>query len=137
MAKRKTTQVVPDGVAPGRRDRGDGGGQAPFVATQNQRDTVCKLVSFGTSNRVMAEVLQIPERTLKRHFRHELHNGRELIHARVGLSLTEKALSGNNLTAEIYYSKAQMGWRERHNVGFDDKDGKAIDPDKLFQVIIN
>jgi hypothetical protein len=107
-----------------------------FEPTEEQREAVCKLVSFGTTNKVMSRMLQIPERTLTRHFAHELKNGREIIHARVGLSLTEKALSGTNLTAEIYYSKAQMGWRERHSVGIDGKDGELVNPAHLFQVVI-
>ena len=122
MTKRKK-RIVPPGEA--------------FEPTEEQREAVCKLVSFGTTNKVIGRMLQIPERTLNRHFARELKNGREIIHAKVGLSLTEQALDPNGpLAAKIYYSKAQMGWRERHNIGFDDKDGKPIDPDKLFHVVI-
>lgn len=137
MSKRKAPAppALPDGVAPGRGGSPTGQGQAPFVATAHQRQAVAALVSIGHPYKVISEVLRIPERTLTRHFSHELKHGRTLIHAQIGGSIVAAALSGDR-TMQIFYAKAQMGWRDRHSIGFDDKDGNAINPDRLFQVSI-
>ena len=93
------------------------------------------LVSVGTTNEVMAEVLQIPLRTLERHFADELKHGRLLIHAQIGASITAKALAGDN-TMMIFYAKAQMKWRDRHTHSFEDKQGNLVSPGDLFTINI-
>lgn len=137
MSKRKrAAPAAPDGEAPGRGGSVPGHlGQAPFVATPHQRQAVAALVSVGHANKVIAEVLRIPERTLIRHFAHELKHGRTLIHAQIGGSIVAAALAGDK-TMQIFYAKAQMGWRDRHSVGFDDEKGNPINPANLFQVQI-
>jgi hypothetical protein len=122
-AKRRT---VPAGV--GKK------GEA-FNPTEHQRQAVAALVSFGTKNTIIAEVLGLAERTLVRHFANELKHGRELIHARIGGGITAAALAGDK-TMQIFYAKAQMRWQERHSLGFEDKDGRAVDPANLFTVSI-
>jgi hypothetical protein len=36
----------------------------------------------------------------------------------------------------IYYSKAQMGWRDRASSGFEDKNGEPANTDNLFMINI-
>lgn len=133
-AKKKAVVQRRPGTAPGRGNDG-GGRQPPFVATEAQRQAVCALVSVGTSNDTIGEVLQIPVRTLVRHFGEELRHGRELIHARIGAGITAKALSGDN-TMMIFYAKAQMRWQERHAVGFEDDKGAPVSARELFTINI-
>lgn len=125
------------GVAPGRGGRAGGAtvGQPPFVPTEVQRMTVQGLVSIGTEQWVIAEALKIPLRTLARHFTEELKNGRAVMHARIGGGIVAAALSGDK-TMMIFYAKAQMGWRDRYNVGFDDEKGNPVNPSNLFTINI-
>lgn len=131
---RKKAGVVRPGVAPG---RGGGGNnrQPPFIATDAQRNIVMALISFGTEIKTIAHLLRIPERTLFRHFDRELKDGRAVVHARVGAGIVSQALEGN-LTAQIYYSKAQMGWRDRVAFGYDDGKGGVVPPASLYTVQI-
>jgi hypothetical protein len=69
-------------------------------------------------------------RPLYRHFGHELKNGRAEIHAAIGKSFTAMALAGDK-TMMIFFAKAQMGWRERTSVGFEDEN-----PRQLFHIQI-
>ena len=45
------------------------------------------------------------------------------------------ALSGDK-TMMIFYAKAQMGWRDRTSVGFENQNGEAVNPERLFTVNI-
>lgn len=103
--------------------------------TESQRLAVASLVSIGHSMQVISEALDIPDRTLKRHYAHELKHGREIIHARVGGSIVAQALAGH-VTMQIFYAKAQMGWRDRHSHAFEKPDGSVADPTELFTISI-
>jgi hypothetical protein len=133
--KAKAKTKVKAGRAPGLGGESGRVGQVPFVASEAQKQAVMALVAVGTSNKVMADVLRIPERTLNRHFREELKHGRALIHARVAAGITAKALTGDN-AAMFFYAKAQMGWRERSSLAFEDAKGNIADPANLFTISI-
>jgi hypothetical protein len=45
------------------------------------------------------------------------------------------ALAGDR-TMLIYYSKAQMGWRDRASIGFEDKNGEPANMANLFTISI-
>jgi hypothetical protein len=119
----KKKQQMPAGIAPGRGGSPPGSrGQPPFIPTEAQRMAVMGLVSIGTERWAIAQALNVPERTLFRHFTDELERGKGIIHARIGGGLVASALSGN-LTAMIFFAKAQMGWRDRAAVSFEDAHG--------------
>jgi hypothetical protein len=73
--------------------------------------------------------------TLYRHFDRELKNGKAEVHAAIAKNITALALSGDK-TMMIYYSKAQMGWRDSYRVGFEDKNGEPADTANLFTINI-
>jgi hypothetical protein len=93
------------------------------------------MISVGTPHDAIARVLDISPATLYRHFDRELKNGKAEIHAKIAKNITAMALSGDK-TMMIYYSKAQMGWRDRTSIGFEDKDGQPTNPAKLFTINI-
>lgn len=105
------------------------------MATDAQRRIVENLISCDFTQDTIAIYLRIPEATLQRHFKHELANGKRIVHSEIATGIVQSAREGDK-TMKIYYSKAQMGWRERTTVGIDDGTGKVIDPSKLFQVNI-
>ena len=93
------------------------------------------MVAVGTPHEVIGRALGISQATLYRHFEHELKNGKSEIHAAIGKSITAMALSGDK-TMMIFYAKAQMGWKDRTSVGFENQSGEAVNPAKLFTVNI-
>lgn len=98
-----------------------------FVPTDEQRQAVMALVSIGTIHTTIARLLRFSQDTLVRHFKEELQNGREMVHARIGTGIAAMALSGDK-TMMIFYAKAQMGWRDRQSIGFENAVGQPIDP---------
>src|SRR5262249_48036039 len=87
-------------------------GGVNFAPTPDQQHAVACMVSVGTPHDVIARAIRISERTLHRH-------GKAEIHAAIGKSITATALAGDK-TMMIFYAKAQMGWRARTSIGFED-----------------
>lgn len=137
MAKKAARKKAPPrrGAAPGRTGAAGVRGQPRFVKTEAQSAVVMGLVSIGTEIWAIAQALQLPERTLYRHFQDELQRGKHIIHARIGGGIVAAALAGDK-TMMIFYAKAQMGWRDRHTLGFDDAAGNPVNPSNLFTIAI-
>lgn len=93
------------------------------------------MVSVGTPHEVIARAIGVSEATLYRHFEHELKNGKAEIHATIGKNITAMALSGDK-TMMIFYAKAQMGWRERASIGYEDARGEPINPPTTYTISI-
>ena len=128
----QTLRRVSDGARQGPQPRNGG---VKFTPTPDQQHAVACMVSVGTPHDVIARAIGISEPTLYRHFEHELKNGKAEIHAAIGKSITAMALAGDK-TMMIFYAKAQMGWRERTGVGFEDEHGRQRNPQQLFSIQI-
>lgn len=83
-----------------------------FEPTAEQRYTVEVMSTGGISQEVIASVLQIDGKTLRRHFRNELNNGKAKMLTKVVDSLLRQALAGN-VGAACFILKCQGGWREQ------------------------
>lgn len=73
--------------------------------------------------------LPISVKTLRRAFKDELKEGKERSNAMVKQSLFRKAIGKGpgSVTAAIYWTKTQMGWREAApTLEFVDKAGKTV-----------
>lgn len=67
----------------------------------------------------------ITTKTLRKHYKHELAIGKARAHIAIGGKLFKEAMEGDRALL-IYYTKAQMGWRENHNVALTDPDGRPL-----------
>lgn len=132
--KAKRPKVKP-GQAPGRGGKKGQGGQPAFHPTQEQRDAVMAMTAAGIEHRPISLALQIPMRTLQRHFIEELKNGVDIINAVVGGGLAAKAKAGKQ-PYDIFWSKSRMGWRDRVSHGFEDERGQPVNPANLFSIQI-
>jgi hypothetical protein len=63
--------------------------------------------------------------TLYRHYRAELDLGKAKANAAIGGTLFKQAMAGN-VSAAIYWTKSQMGWREVQRVEHTGADGGPI-----------
>lgn len=65
---------------------------------------------FGLPQDQIGALLGISDVTLRKHYPDELALGRALASAAVGESLFRRAVSGEDTTAAIWWSKCQMRW---------------------------
>ena len=79
--------------------------------TDAQRQTVQLHTTVGTIQPVIAQLLGITEKTLRKHYRDELDLSRAKANATIGGALFNKA-KGGDTAAMIFWMKTQAGWRE-------------------------
>ncbi len=95
-----------------------GAGRKTFKPTQEQRELVEKLSSFGIRiDEIPVFVFgatgkPISEPTLKKYFKKEIEHGRLKANFKVANALYKNATDGGNVTAQIWWLKTQGGWRE-------------------------
>lgn len=82
------------------------GGRPAFVPTNKQRQTVDVLVANGKSQRVIALVIGCDRATLRKHFREELRDGREMLVAQMGLVIGSPATGALRRTGSTFWRLA-------------------------------
>lgn len=88
-----------------------------FVPTADQRELVRLLAGYGIAHEAIGDVVRWPSgarvspKTLRKHFRSELDDGRAHAIARMAEALFKSAMAGNT-TAQIFWLKVRAGWRE-------------------------
>ncbi len=87
-------------------------GRPPFKPTDEQRRAVAILSAAGTRHQLIARAFRLTVKTLAKHFRKELREGRADVNALVAKSLILKALSGD-VTSIIWYEKTRAGFNEK------------------------
>lgn len=88
------------------------GGQNEHKPTDSERKIVERMAGFGAPHKQIAKALGICANTLRRHYEEELVDGKSIANATVAQSLFDLAVDGKNVTAMIFWLKAQAGWRE-------------------------
>jgi hypothetical protein len=95
-------------------------GRPAFKPTAEQTTMVLTLSGYGIpENQIRLLVINpetgepITEKTLRKHFRHELDTGFVKANAKVAETLWKQAVSGN-VGACIWWTKCRMGWHEGH-----------------------
>lgn len=109
--KRKTEKPTPiKGKNGGARP---GSGRKKFEPTPKERALVQSMAGYGVPFEQIASLVRhgIHIDTLRAYFSSELIMGKAMANAKIGEGLYRKAISGDT-TAMIWWSKAQMGWRE-------------------------
>jgi hypothetical protein len=84
-----------------------------FSPSAEQRRSVKAMAGLGMRHQDIAVVLEIAEKTLRKHFRVELARGAIEANAKVLQTLYAMATSGENTAATIFYAKTRCGLRER------------------------
>jgi len=88
------------------------------------RQTVLMHVAVGTTTTDIAKLLGIGLPTLKRHYKEELNFGKSKANASVAGKLFDKAMHGD-VTAQIFWLKAQANWSDKQQVEFSSEDGTS------------
>lgn len=92
------------------------GGQNKHIPTAQNINDVSLMVKCGVQTKYIAAEIGISEPTLFVHYKDVMNKARATAHKNIGLSIYNKALSGDT-AAQIWYSKTQMGWKEpKHQI---------------------
>lgn len=105
-------------------------GRPPFEPTDAQRTAVMTLAACGTRHEIIARHVGVDPKTLRRHFRSELREGRKDANALVARTLFAAAIRGS-LTAIIWWEKTRAGMRETTHLEHSGPGGKALEPPRL------
>jgi hypothetical protein len=85
---------------------------APHEPTKTTRDTVSLHALVGTPQELIADLLSIDPKTLRKYYRKELDHSLAHANATVGGALYRKATNGDT-TAQIFWLKTRAGFREK------------------------
>ena len=81
------------------------------IPTTNQREMVQLHATVGTPQAIIADMLGIDDKTLRKHYREELDQSLAKANASIGGALFNKA-KGGDTAAMIFWMKTRAGWRE-------------------------
>ena len=83
----------------------------PHKPTDETRRLVETSSGIGLPHEQIALLLEIDDKTLRKHYRAELDKGKAKAHLRIAQTLFNKATSGDT-TSLIWWTKTQMRWSE-------------------------
>lgn len=106
----------------------------PHEPTKATRDTVQMHALVGTPQEVIANVLNIDAKTLRKWYRAELDLAKAKANATIGGALFNKAKSGDT-TAMIFWMKTQAGWKETNVNEHTSPDGSMSPKDSGAAVL--
>lgn len=89
----------------------DEAGRPPHEPTAEGRELVKLHATVGTRQEMIADILGIDEKTLRKHYRAELDHSKAQANAVIGGVLFNKAKKGDTAAA-IFWMKTQAGWKE-------------------------
>ena len=114
-----------------------GSGRKPFLATDVERRQVEAMSGYGVPFEQIAALVRdgIDIDTLRKYFSPELVNGKAKANAQVGKGIFQKAMAGDT-TAQIWWSKCQMGWKETQRHELTGADGQPLEFAKIERVVV-
>lgn len=89
------------------------------------RDTVSLHALVGTRQEVIADILGIDPKTLRKYYREELDQALAKANATIGGSLFNKAKNGDT-AAQIFWLKTRAGFKEITRIETENKDVKTF-----------
>jgi len=99
---------------------------AKFKPNDDQRRQVMMLAGFGFNQQTIGTFIGISHVSLRRYFRRELDIGPTEANLRVANALYKNATTNGNVTAQIFWMRSRMGWKDR-NVDELDEAPTAVD----------
>ena len=85
--------------------------------TSQTRSQVSALSSVGNNQSVIAEFLDIDEKTLRKYYHEELRTAEIKANAAVAQSLYNQATKEGSVAAAIFWLKTRAGWSEKVYLG--------------------
>lgn len=106
-----------------------GSGRKPFVATDAERKQVEALAGVGLPHDQIGALLRdgVCVDVVRDNFAHELKAGKAKASAKIGQTLFNRAIGGET-AALIWWTKSQMGWKEKRELDISNPDGTLKPP---------
>ena len=101
------------------------------IPTDEQRRLVESTSGLGLPHEQIAMLVDIDDKTLRKHYRRELDMGKAKANSQIAKTLYQKATAGDT-TSLIWWTKAQMRWSETNNTVLQNPDGTAIEGFKII-----
>ena len=98
----------------------------PHEPTKAMRELVQIHTMAGTTQGMIADILEIDDKTLRKHYRKELDHAKAKANATIGGALFNKAKAGDT-AAMIFWMKTQARWSERTEMDVT-SNGETIKP---------
>ncbi len=95
------------------------------IPTDENRLQVETAAGLGLPHDQIGALIGISDVTLRKYYRRELDIGKAKASASIAKSLYNKAMKGD-VTAAIWWTKAQMGWGETNTTKLANPDGSPI-----------
>jgi len=102
--------------------------------TKERRQLVQLHSTIGTPQNIIASILDIDDKTLRKHYRDELDHATAQANATIGGALFNKA-KGGDTTAMIFWMKTRAGWKEKQEVDHTSSDGSMSPRDVSAAVL--
>jgi hypothetical protein len=93
------------------------------IPTPASRSLVQIHATVGTRQELIADLLDIDPKTLRKHYRTELDHSKARANAEIGGALFKKARAGDTASM-IFWMKTQAGWKETTVI--EGKDGGPL-----------
>ena len=98
---------------------------AKFKKTEEQSKIVERAAAIGMTAEQACKLVPCSERTLWEHFKEEFQNGSLKANLNVAGALYKNAMSGN-VTAQIFWCKTRLGWKEVSKTELTGEDGAPL-----------
>jgi len=106
-------------------------GRKPHEPTEHSRELVSLHATIGTPQEVIADILDIDSKTLRKHYRKQLDHSTARANATIGGALFNKAKNGDT-AAMIFWMKTRAGWREKQEIDHTSSDGSMSPPTRII-----
>ena len=115
----------------------DGAGRKPCEPTAKERQQVEAMAGVGLPHDQIAALLRdgVCVDVVRDNFAHELKAGKAKASAKIGQTLFNRAIGGET-AALIWWTKSQMGWKEKRAHELTGADGAPLEFAKIERVVI-
>ena len=107
----------------------DGAGRKPFEPTAKERQQVEALAGVGLPHDQIGSLVRdgVCTDVIRQYFAKELKAGKAKASAKIGQTLFNRAIGGET-AALIWWTKSQMGWKEKRELDISNPDGTLKPP---------
>ena len=102
----------------------DGAGRKPFEPTAKERQQVEAMAGVGLPHDQIGALVRdgVCTDVIRQYFAKELKAGKAKASAKIGQTLFNRAIGGET-AALIWWTKSQMGWKEKRDIDLTSSDG--------------
>jgi len=115
----------------------EGAGRKPFEPTAKERQQVEAMAGVGLPHDQIGALVRdgVCTDVIRQYFAKELKAGKAKASAKIGQTLFNRAIGGET-AALIWWTKSQMGWKEKRAHELTGADGAPLEFAKIERVVI-